>query len=146
MGIVPVGEAEGSGSDGPRLEAVVAERLHRVARDDQQTVHGQDFQEGKVGSLELDPDGHRIDGADSRKVVAETRRDDGVALGVSPRAAMNWIRAARARACVQGRSHVLPDDLKALARPVLAHRVFLRGGGDSGETIERILDEVPVVL
>jgi MoxR-like ATPase len=80
------------------------------------------------------------------QVVSATRRDETVALGVSPRAALNWLRAARARALMDGRRHVLPDDLKALAVPVLAHRVFLNGGGNAAETIRRILTEVPVVL
>jgi MoxR-like ATPase len=80
------------------------------------------------------------------QVVTATRSDPGVALGVSPRAAMNWIRAARARAWLQGRAHVLPDDLKDLAVPALAHRVFLKGGGEAGEILARVLGEVSVVL
>jgi MoxR-like ATPase len=80
------------------------------------------------------------------QVVAATRRDEATALGASPRAAMSWIQAARARALLHGRTYVVPDDLKALARPVLAHRIFLRGGGDAGELVERILESVPVVL
>ena len=65
---------------------------------------------------------------------------------MSPRAAMSWIRAARARALLDGRYYVLPDDLKALARPVLAHRVFLKGGGDAGELVQRTIEAVRVVL
>jgi MoxR-like ATPase len=80
------------------------------------------------------------------QVVSATRRDEAVALGVSPRAAMNWLRAARARAVMEGRPHVLPDDLKAVAIPSLAHRVFLKGGGDATTELRRILKEVPVVL
>ena len=80
------------------------------------------------------------------RVVTATRRDDALASGVSPRAAMSWIRAARARALLLGRGHALPDDLKALAVPVLAHRVFLTGGGDAAEAIARVLASVPVAL
>ncbi len=80
------------------------------------------------------------------QVTAATRAHESVALGVSPRAAMSWIRAARARALLAGRDYVLPDDLKALAHPVLSHRIFLAGGGDAGELIEEILASVPVVL
>ena len=59
---------------------------------------------------------------------------------------MSWIRAARARALLSGRHYVLPDDLKALARPVLAHRVFLTGGGDAGDLIQRTVGAASVVL
>ncbi|MEM8883990.1 MAG: AAA family ATPase [Planctomycetota bacterium] len=79
-------------------------------------------------------------------VVRATREHEGVALGVSPRAAMAWIRAARARALLQGRSYVLPDDLKALAVPVLAHRIFLRGSGDASELVTATLEQTPVSL
>ena len=79
-------------------------------------------------------------------VVNATRTDEAVALGVSPRAAMSWLRAAKVRAMLEGREYVLPDDLKALALPVLAHRIFLRGGGDAAELLSGVLDRVPVVL
>lgn len=75
----------------------------------------------------------------AHRVVQATRDDDSVALGVSPRAAIAWIGAARARALVQGRSYVLPDDLKALAACVLAHRVFLKGGGSAEALVERVV-------
>jgi MoxR-like ATPase len=80
------------------------------------------------------------------QVVNATRMDEAVALGVSPRAAMSWIHAARARAFLHGRDYVLPDDLKCLARPVLAHRLFLRGGGDAGEFLDDLIAKVPVEL
>jgi MoxR-like ATPase len=80
------------------------------------------------------------------EVVAATREDESVALGLSPRAALAWLRAARARAFLGGRDYVLPDDLKALARPALAHRLALKGGGDAGALVERLLASVPVAL
>jgi MoxR-like ATPase len=79
-------------------------------------------------------------------VAAATRRSTEVALGASPRAVLGWLRAARARAFLHGRDYVLPDDLLALAVPALAHRVFLRGGGDAGEALRGILAAVPVTL
>ena len=79
-------------------------------------------------------------------VVAATRRHDAVALGASPRAALAWLRAARARALLAGRNYVLPDDLKALARGVLAHRVFLVGGGDASAVVESVLAKTPIPL
>ena len=80
------------------------------------------------------------------QVVNATRMDEAVALGVSPRAAMSWIQAARARAFLKGRDYVLPDDLKCLARPVLAHRLFLKGGGDAGPLVDDLIARVPVEL
>ena len=79
-------------------------------------------------------------------VVTATRQDESVALGVSPRAAMSWIRAARARAFLDGRDYVVPDDMVALALPVLAHRVHLKGGGDANTLIRGVVKSVPVAL
>jgi MoxR-like ATPase len=54
-----------------------------------------------------------------------TRDDSRVELGGSPRAGLMLLRAAKARAMLQGRDHTLPDDVQALAVPVLAHRLML---------------------
>jgi MoxR-like ATPase len=54
-----------------------------------------------------------------------TREDSRVELGGSPRAGLMLLRAAKARAMLQGRDHTLPDDVQALAVPVLAHRLML---------------------
>jgi MoxR-like ATPase len=80
------------------------------------------------------------------KVVAATRVHEATALGVSPRGAMVWIAAARARALIQGRGYVLPDDLKALAGAVLTHRIFLKGGGGASGVVRETIEQVPVVL
>ena len=80
------------------------------------------------------------------RVAAATRTHSAIALGVSPRAAIAWVHAARALALMEERDYVLPDDLKRLAQPVLAHRVVLTGGGDAAERIAAILDDVAVVL
>ncbi|MEL6904881.1 MAG: MoxR family ATPase [Planctomycetota bacterium] len=79
------------------------------------------------------------------RVVRRTREAEGVVLGVSPRAAVSWIGAARARALLEGRGYVLPDDLKALAVPVLGHRVFVEGGGGAVDLLRRVLEETPAV-
>ncbi|MGH9279390.1 MAG: AAA family ATPase [Acidimicrobiales bacterium] len=63
--------------------------------------------------------GYIVDVADA------TRRRTDLALGVSPRAALGLLRAARARAASVGREYVVPDDIKALAGPVLEHRLAL---------------------
>jgi MoxR-like ATPase len=54
-----------------------------------------------------------------------TRRRPELALGVSPRAALGLLRAARARAASMGREYVVPDDIKSMAGPVLEHRLAL---------------------
>ena len=63
-----------------------------------------------------------------RYVVAllqRTREDARLELGASPRSGLMLLRAAKARALLHGRDHALPDDVQALARPVLAHRLVL---------------------
>ncbi|HET8754758.1 MAG TPA: AAA family ATPase [Solirubrobacteraceae bacterium] len=58
-------------------------------------------------------------------LMRHTRADGRVELGASPRAGLMLLRAAKARALVQGRDHALPDDVQALADTVLAHRIML---------------------
>jgi MoxR-like ATPase len=59
------------------------------------------------------------------KVLWRTREDPRVELGASPRAGLMLLRAAKVHAMMNGRSHALPDDVQALAEPVLAHRLVL---------------------
>jgi MoxR-like ATPase len=84
-------------------------------------------------------------------VVAATRATPLLSLGVSPRGSLALLRAARARALADGRDFLLPDDVKALAVPALAHRVIARaaaGGppvGMDAETVIRALtQDLPV--
>jgi MoxR-like ATPase len=58
-------------------------------------------------------------------LLHRTREDERVELGASPRAGLMLLRAAKARALLQGRDHALPDDVQALAGVVLAHRIVL---------------------
>jgi MoxR-like ATPase len=58
-------------------------------------------------------------------LMRHTRADGRVELGASPRAGLMLLRAAKARALVQGRDHALPDDVQGLAETVLAHRLML---------------------
>ena len=88
----------------------------------------------------------------NRYVVAllrTTRADARLYLGASPRAGIALLRVAKARALADGREYVSPDDVKAVAVPVLAHRVIVapeaRSGGLTGETIVAgALDKTPV--
>jgi len=77
-------------------------------------------------------------------VVEATRRDGRIRLGSSPRGAILFERAARARARLRGRDYVVPEDVKELAIPVLAHRVIASGAsGEGGRTAaERVLVEL----
>ncbi|MDO8185177.1 AAA family ATPase [Conexibacter sp. JD483] len=59
------------------------------------------------------------------RVLQRTRDDERIELGASPRAGLMLLRAAKARAMLYGRGHVEPDDVQALAQPVLAHRLVL---------------------
>lgn len=78
-----------------------------------------------------------------------TRESSQLRLGASPRALLQLLRASKASAALGGRDYVLPDDVRALVTPVLAHRLILdRGASSTGVTIEdvlgRILNAVPV--
>ena len=83
-------------------------------------------------------------------IIQATRRCDELHVGVSTRGALALYRAAQAAALVVGRQYVVPDDVKRLAIPVLAHRVIPRGYLHGGQReaveslIERLIDEVPV--
>jgi MoxR-like ATPase len=71
-------------------------------------------------------------------LLARTRDDARVELGASPRAGLMLLRAAKAHALLAGRDHALPDDVQALARTVLAHRLVL-GPEAVGETPEAVV-------
>ncbi len=77
------------------------------------------------------------------RLVRATRTNLRVEVGASPRAGLMLLAAARARAALEGRGHLLPDDIKAMARPVLRHRLTLRPGATvDGFTVEDVLTEV----
>ncbi len=59
------------------------------------------------------------------EIARATRANDAVRLGVSPRGTLALFRAAQALAALRGRDYVLPDDVKAVSRPVLVHRLIL---------------------
>lgn len=83
-------------------------------------------------------------------IVDATRQHQQIALGASPRAALGLYRAAQASAVLARRDFVVPDDIKNLAVPVLAHRVLTRGTRHgtvelaAAGIIREILDQVPV--
>jgi MoxR-like ATPase len=78
---------------------------------------------------------------------AATRAHAEVRLGASPRASLALLHAAQAHAVVSGRDYVAPDDVKAVAVAVLAHRLILAGGPDracGAAVVRTVLDRVPV--
>ena len=82
-------------------------------------------------------------------LVRATRTHEGILLGAGPRATQSLLLASRAHAALRGRDFVTPDDMRALARPVLEHRLILRPefeieGVKAGEIIEQIGAELPV--
>ncbi len=82
-------------------------------------------------------------------IVRATRKDPLIRLGASPRAAVQYARAVRAYALIQGREYVIPDDVQALAEPLLAHRMVLGaeasvGGERSQHVVQSILARIPV--
>ena len=81
-------------------------------------------------------------------LVERTRDGRRFLLGLSTRAAQAMYRAAQARALLEGRDYCVPDDVKALAVPVFAHRIVPVPTGSSGTDVEalvrEIVDGVPV--
>lgn len=81
-------------------------------------------------------------------LVMATRSNAKIIMGVSPRGTLALMRGARAWAYIEGRGYVIPDDVKAVAPGILAHRLMLSYGQnryqDAVGLIEEILDSVPV--
>jgi MoxR-like ATPase len=76
-------------------------------------------------------------------IVQATRTDASLAMGASSRASQSLMRAARVMAASQGRDDVLPDDVKMLVKPVLAHRLVLTPDAQlRDETVEGVIDRI----
>ena len=80
------------------------------------------------------------------RVAQATRNHPDVHLGASPRAALAWLKVARARALLDERDFILPDDLKAVAMCTLTHRIFMQRGDDAAPLLREILQNTPVPL
>ncbi|MEF8859037.1 MAG: MoxR family ATPase [Halolamina sp.] len=82
-------------------------------------------------------------------LVRATRTSPDVEYGASPRASLAFLNAGKASAAISGREYVIPDDVKALAHPILRHRLVLSTDAElGGETVDELvtgfLDAVPV--
>ena len=79
-------------------------------------------------------------------IIEETRRHPSIGVGISTRGALAWYRAAQASALAGGRDFVVPDDIKSLAIPCLAHRLVLAQAHDSlgraRTDSERVIGEI----
>jgi MoxR-like ATPase len=81
-------------------------------------------------------------------IVAATRTSQSAAVGASPRGSLALLKLARCRAALQGRDYVLPDDVKAITVPALAHRLVLRPELwvqriSAEDVVREVLDSVP---
>jgi len=83
------------------------------------------------------------------KLIGATRHDTRLRLGVSPRGSLTLYRTSQVRAFLEGRDYVLPEDVRALAIPVLAHRMLLDtrakyGGVLPEKLVQELLDSTPI--
>jgi MoxR-like ATPase len=75
--------------------------------------------------------------------VRATRNSPAVSLGASPRAAISIMGAAKTTAAIEGRDFLIPDDVKAVAPPILRHRMILKPEADlEGITPDQIISEL----
>lgn len=84
-------------------------------------------------------------------IVSETRKNNNIELGCSPRASLNLMKSSQALASINGRDYVLPEDVKEMAVPILAHRIVLKNSSSLADNnaeavIEKILNTVHTPL
>ncbi|PSP52572.1 ATPase [Halobacteriales archaeon QH_3_68_24] len=134
-------------------EAGEEELLHRrLARQDRSPSVESVIAEADTAELRTAPESVRVDDDVVSYIAAiarATREDRRVEVGVSPRGTQRLLEASAARAAMVGREYVSPDDVKRIARPVLAHRVVLTPDARVDEVrkasiVESVLDAVPV--
>ncbi len=130
-------------------EEILARRLARK-RDDVAIARKANPEQviamqGALEDVHVDPalEGYIVE------IVGRTREHRQVEVGASPRGSLALLKLSRARAALQGRDYVLPDDVKAIAVPALAHRLILKPDpwikGVRPETaVQEILAAVPV--
>ena len=77
------------------------------------------------------------------EIVRATRQGGGIIVGASPRAAIALAKASRARAMIKNRAYVTPDDIKALAAPVLYHRLVADSPQSAADALAHIIESIP---
>lgn len=130
-------------------EVVTRQLLRHPIEDLEATTSSEEVAALRLPVREVHVAGELIDYA--VQLVTATRGHQDVQLGASPRSTLALTRCSQARAAWQGRAFVLPDDMKALAPSVLAHRLVLKGRRRSElnagrKVIEEVLDVIPVPL
>lgn len=128
---------------------VVSRRIRR--RTEEQTVAQVTDAEGLLAAQAAVEDVHVSDavGRYAVQLVAATRAHEQVLVGASPRGTLALVSCARALAVIRGRDYVVPEDLKALARPALAHRITVRPelwlqNASGAGVVDSVLERVPV--
>jgi MoxR-like ATPase len=129
------------------IEILVSQRDHHPIEDLEPVVSGEQLVAMQDAVRQV-----KVDQAIADyivRIVGTTRSDGRLRLPISPRGSLSMYRAAQALALVGGRPYVVPEDVRTLADPVLAHRVVLDtkaryGGVRNGTIIEEALGKVPV--
>ena len=80
-----------------------------------------------------------------QRLLGHSRSSGLFVAGLSPRAGLGMLRAARAWALLDGRHYVIPEDVQAVLRPVCEHRLQTSSGASVGGAVSRLLEAVPVV-
>lgn len=80
-----------------------------------------------------------------QKILGLTRDSGRFVHGLSPRAGLQWLQAAKALAFIEGRDAVLPDDVKALATHTAAHRLHCNDGANSADELLNLIAKVDVI-
>jgi MoxR-like ATPase len=125
------------------LKGEVQQQLHSVCT----RVEFLDMQETGRG-IYIHPDLLRY----MQKIVQATRNHEQIRLGVSPRGSLAFVRVVQAWALIQGRDYVIPEDIRQLAVPVLAHRMLvtrnsaLLQGNPAAGILTEILNQIPVPM
>ncbi len=145
--------------DSQRDRFLVSFRLGYPGENDEAALLATDGAEGNLAQVQAVVDAKTIAslrGQARRITVAEpvrryvlalvhgTRRHKAIQLGASPRAALGLQRACQARALLQGRAFVIPEDVQTLAGVCLAHRLSMRPGQAAGTIMQAIIDAVDV--
>lgn len=80
-----------------------------------------------------------------QNLLEQSRRMPGLLYGLSPRAGLGLVRASRAWALMEGRHHVLPDDVQTVFPAIAAHRLEQGDSGKGEQRVRQLLDQVPVI-
>ncbi|MBM3944602.1 MAG: MoxR family ATPase, partial [SAR202 cluster bacterium] len=131
-------------------EEAIYRRFDREAAVSVDAVTGPD----EVARMQSAPPEVRVNGPVRKYItslVRATREAESIALGASPRAGLALYRMSQAHAAINGRDYVKPDDVKALAVAVLAHRLILSStarlrGRTATEAVADLLSKVPVPI